>query len=61
MPKLSQIVKSAKKPKFSTRTVNRCFRCEEKEDILENLVCVEFVLEKWQTREKIPGIKKSSW
>jgi len=31
---------------------------EEKEDILENLVYVEFVLEKWLTVVKFPELKR---
>ena len=30
MAKISRIAKSNKKPKFSTRTENRCFKCGRK-------------------------------
>ncbi|HNP79656.1 MAG TPA: type Z 30S ribosomal protein S14 [Candidatus Pacearchaeota archaeon] len=61
MPKLSQIVKSAKKPKFSTRTVSRCFRCGRKKGYIRKFGLCRICFREMANRGEIPGIKKSSW
>ncbi|HQM24672.1 MAG TPA: type Z 30S ribosomal protein S14 [Candidatus Pacearchaeota archaeon] len=61
MPKLSQIVKSAKKPKFSTRAVSRCFRCGRKKGYIRKFGLCRICFREMANRGEIPGIKKSSW
>jgi len=61
MPKLSQIVKSAKKPKFSSRIVKRCFRCGRKRGYIRKFGLCRICFREMANRGEIPGIKKSSW
>jgi small subunit ribosomal protein S14 len=61
MPKLSQIVKSKKKPKYSTRTVNRCFRCGRKRGYMRKFGLCRICFREMANKGEIPGIKKSSW
>ncbi len=61
MPKLSQIVKSAKKPKFSTREVKRCFKCGRKRGYIRKFGLCRICFREMANRGEIPGIKKSSW
>jgi len=61
MPKLSQIVKSAKTPKFSTRIVKRCFRCGRKRGYIRKFGLCRICFREMANRGEIPGIKKSSW
>jgi small subunit ribosomal protein S14 len=61
MPKLSQIAKSAKKPKFSTRLVRRCFKCGRKRGYMRKFGLCRICFREMANRGEIPGIKKSSW
>ncbi|MDD5696666.1 MAG: type Z 30S ribosomal protein S14 [Candidatus Pacebacteria bacterium] len=61
MPKLSQIIKSEKKPKFSTRTVKRCFRCGRKRGYIRKFGLCRICFREMANRGEIPGVKKSSW
>ncbi|MFA5368488.1 MAG: type Z 30S ribosomal protein S14 [Candidatus Paceibacterota bacterium] len=61
MPKLSQIAKSAKKPKYSSRIVRRCFRCGRKRGYLRKFGLCRICFREMANRGEIPGIKKSSW
>ncbi|MDD3170255.1 MAG: type Z 30S ribosomal protein S14 [Candidatus Paceibacterota bacterium] len=61
MPKLSQIVKSAKTPKFSTRTVRRCFKCGRKRGYIRKFGLCRICFREMANRGEIPGVKKSSW
>ncbi|MDD5569036.1 MAG: type Z 30S ribosomal protein S14 [Candidatus Pacebacteria bacterium] len=61
MPKLSQIAKSAKKPKYSTRIVRRCFRCGRKRAYLRKFGLCRICFREMANRGEIPGVKKSSW
>ncbi|WP_412732983.1 type Z 30S ribosomal protein S14 [Minisyncoccus archaeiphilus] len=61
MPKLSQIAKSAKKPKFSTRLVRRCFKCGRKRGYIRKFGLCRICFREMANRGEIPGIKKSSW
>ncbi|MDD4409636.1 MAG: type Z 30S ribosomal protein S14 [Candidatus Pacebacteria bacterium] len=61
MPKLSQIAKSAKKPKFSTRLVRRCFKCGRKRGYIRKFGLCRICFREMANKGEIPGIKKSSW
>jgi len=61
MAKKSLIVKSLKKPKFSTRIVRRCFRCGRKRSYMREFGLCRICFKEMATRGEIPGIKKSSW
>ncbi len=61
MPKKSQIAKSKKKPKYSTRIVRRCFRCGRKRGYMRKFGLCRICFRELANRGEIPGIRKSSW
>ncbi len=61
MPKLSVIVRSQKKPKFSTRIVRRCFKCGRKRGYLRDFGLCRICFRELASQGKIPGVKKASW
>jgi len=61
MAKKSQIAKSKKKPKFSTRIVRRCFRCGRKRGYMREFGLCRICFREMANRGEIPGVKKSSW
>jgi len=61
MAKKSQIAKSKKKPKFSTRTVNRCFKCGRKRGYMREFGLCRICFREMANKGEIPGVKKSSW
>lgn len=61
MAKKSQIAKSKKKPKFSTRIVNRCFKCGRKKGYIRKFGLCRICFREMASKGEIPGIKKSSW
>jgi len=61
MAKQSEIAKSRKKPKFSTRLVRRCFRCGRSRGYLREFGLCRICFREMANRGEIPGVKKSSW
>jgi len=61
MAKTSQIAKAKKKPKFSTRTIRRCFRCGRRRGYMRKFGLCRICFREMANRGEIPGIKKSSW
>ncbi len=61
MAKKSQIVKSKKKPKFSSRIVRRCFRCGRNRAYMKKFGLCRICFRELANKGLIPGIKKSSW
>lgn len=61
MAKKSQIAKSKKKPKYSTRKVNRCFKCGRKNGYMREFGLCRICFREMANKGEIPGIKKSSW
>jgi len=61
MAKKSQIAKSEKKPKFSTRIVRRCFRCGRKRGYMRDFDLCRICFREMANECLIPGVKKSSW
>ncbi|MFA5169180.1 MAG: type Z 30S ribosomal protein S14 [Candidatus Paceibacterota bacterium] len=57
----SQIAKSAKQPKFSTRVVRRCFKCGRKRGYIRKFGLCRICFREMANRGELPGIKKSSW
>ncbi|MBZ9569355.1 type Z 30S ribosomal protein S14 [Patescibacteria group bacterium] len=57
----AQIVKSKKKPKFSTRIVRRCFRCGRKRGYMRKFGLCRICFRELANKGLIPGVKKSSW
>ncbi len=61
MAKKSQIAKSKKKPKYSTRKVRRCFRCGRGRGYMRKFGLCRICFRELANKGKIPGVKKSSW
>lgn len=61
MATMGQIIKSAKKPKFSTRVVRRCWRCGRKRGYIRDFELCRICFRELANRGEIPGIRKSSW
>jgi len=61
MAKKSQIAKSLKPPKFSTRIVRRCFKCGRRRGYLRKFGLCRICFRELANKGEIPGIKKSSW
>lgn len=61
MAKTSVMARARKKPKYSTRKVNRCFRCGRKRGFLRAFGICRICFRELASRGEIPGIKKSSW
>jgi len=61
MAKKSDIAKSKKKPKFSTRKVNRCFRCGRRHGYMRKFGLCRICFRELANRGEVPGITKSSW
>ena len=61
MPKQSQIAKSQKKPKFSTRKVRRCWRCGRHRSYMRDFDLCRICFRELASKGEIPGVRKSSW
>jgi len=61
MAKKSTIARAQKEPKFSTRKVNRCFRCGRKRGYIRDFRLCRICFRELASKGEIPGVKKSSW
>lgn len=61
MASKAQISKAKKKPKFSSRKTNRCFRCGRKRGYMRDFDLCRICFRELANQGLIPGIKKSSW
>ncbi|MEK7659778.1 MAG: type Z 30S ribosomal protein S14 [Patescibacteria group bacterium] len=61
MAKASVRARALKKPKFSTRTVRRCFRCGRKRAYIRDFDLCRICFRELALEGMIPGVKKSSW
>jgi small subunit ribosomal protein S14 len=61
MAKTSVIARAAKKPKFKSRVVRRCFRCGRKRGYMRDFDLCRICFREFANGGAIPGIKKSSW
>lgn len=58
----SQKAKSFKKtPKFSTRIVNRCWKCGRKRGFMRRFGLCRICFRELANAGLIPGVRKSSW
>ena len=57
----SQIAKSNKKPKYSTRIVRRCWRCGKQRSYMRKFNMCRICFRELADKGEIPGITKSSW
>lgn len=61
MAKKGLIIKSLKKPKFSTRQHNRCKLCGRSKGYLRRFSTCRICFRELAWRGEIPGVKKASW
>ena len=61
MARKSVIARSQKKVKFSTRKVNRCFKCGRKHGYMRDFGLCRICFRELANEGKIPGVRKSSW
>ena len=61
MAKKSLVVKSKRKPKFSTRAYTRCTRCGRPHSVLRKYGICRICFRELANKGEIPGVKKSSW
>jgi len=61
MAKKSVVARSKKKPKYSTRAVNRCFKCGRKRTYMRDFGLCRICFREMVSRGEIPGVNKASW
>ena len=61
MAKKSQIAKSKKKPKYSTRVVRRCFKCGRPRGYMRDFDMCRICFREEALEGNIPGVRKASW
>ncbi|OIO44971.1 type Z 30S ribosomal protein S14 [bacterium (Candidatus Gribaldobacteria) CG23_combo_of_CG06-09_8_20_14_all_37_87_8] len=61
MAKKSDIEKSKRVPKFSSRKVNRCFKCGRGRGFMSDFGLCRICFREMANKGEIPGITKSSW
>ncbi|HOA47648.1 MAG TPA: type Z 30S ribosomal protein S14 [Candidatus Paceibacterota bacterium] len=61
MAKKCQIIKSQKKPKYTTRKVRRCFRCGRKRGYMREFGLCRICFREMANKGVLPGVKKASW
>jgi small subunit ribosomal protein S14 len=61
MAKLCLINKAKKKPKFSTRRYNRCFRCGRARGYYRRFGLCRICFRELALEGEIPGVRKATW
>ena len=61
MAKKSQIEKAKKTPKYTSRTVRRCFKCGRRRGFMRDFGLCRICFREMANKGEIPGVKKSSW
>ncbi|MBI5654416.1 type Z 30S ribosomal protein S14 [Candidatus Uhrbacteria bacterium] len=61
MATTAQINKSIRKPKYSTRKVNRCWRCGRRHGHIRYFGICRICFRELANRAELPGVTKSSW
>jgi len=61
MAKKSVIARAEKKPKFSTRKVNRCWKCGRKHGYMRDFGLCRIFFRELANKGDIPGVRRSSW
>jgi small subunit ribosomal protein S14 len=57
----AQIVKSNRKPKFSTRVVRRCWKCGRQHGYMRDFELCRICFREMARNGEIPGVRKASW
>ena len=61
MARLAMIIKAARKPKFSTRQVNRCKVCGRPRGYIRKFGLCRICFREFASKGQIPGVTKASW
>ena len=61
MAKKSVEARARKKPKFSSRSVRRCWRCGRKHGYMRQFDICRICFRELASTGQIPGVKKASW
>lgn len=61
MAKVSSIVKFKKEQKFTSRKVNRCFRCGRARAYIRKFGLCRLCFRESANRGELPGVLKASW
>ncbi|MBI3793336.1 MAG: type Z 30S ribosomal protein S14 [Nitrospinae bacterium] len=61
MARKAMVVKSKRKPKFSTRTHSRCLLCGRSRAYIRKFSMCRLCFRKLAHEGMIPGVTKSSW
>ena len=61
MAKKSVIARAKKTPKYTTRKVNRCWRCGRRKGYLKDFGLCRICFRELASEGHIPGVKKASW
>ncbi len=61
MARKALIAKAKRKPKFSTRTIRRCWRCGRNRGFMRDFNLCRICFRELADNGDLPGIKKSSW
>jgi small subunit ribosomal protein S14 len=61
MARTALIAKAKRKPKFSTRKINRCWRCGRNKGYMRDFDLCRICFRELADNGDLPGIKKSSW
>jgi small subunit ribosomal protein S14 len=61
MARKAIIAKAKKPPKFSTRKINRCWKCGRKRGYMRKFGVCRICFRELASKGEIPGVKKSSW
>lgn len=57
----NQVAKTKRKAKFSTRVVNRCWRCGRHRAFMRAFALCRICFRELANRGEIPGVTKASW
>jgi small subunit ribosomal protein S14 len=61
MARVAMIVKAQRRPKFSTRKINRCQVCGRPRGYIRKFSLCRICFREYASRGQIPGVVKSSW
>lgn len=61
MARTAMIVKAQRKPKFSTRQVNRCKVCGRPRGYIRKFGLCRICFREYASRGQVPGVTKASW
>lgn len=61
MARKAMIAKAARKPKFSTRQINRCKLCGRPRGYIRQFGLCRICFREYASKGQVPGVTKSSW